>query len=63
MKRRQQEKKNCHSEIRKKCTRIAHYSAQMDNGPPIDGPLYTVFNFRIKYSVRPQTCLTNTLCK
>ena len=26
---------NCHSEIRKKCTRIVHYSAQTDNGPSV----------------------------
>ena len=32
---------NCHNEIRKKCTRIVHYSAQMGNGPFADGPLYT----------------------
>ena len=32
---------NCHNEIRKKCTRIVHYSAQMGNGPFVDGPLYT----------------------
>ena len=30
---------NCHSEMRR-CTRIVHYSAQMDNGPSVDGPLY-----------------------
>ena len=35
---------NCHSEIRKKCTRIMHYSVQMDNDPFIDGPLYTDLN-------------------
>ena len=28
-------------EIWKKCTRIVHYSAQTDNGPSVDGPLYT----------------------
>ena len=31
---------NCHSEILKKCTRIVPYSAQTDNGPSVDGPLY-----------------------
>ena len=34
-------KKNCHSEIQKKCTRIVHYSVQMDNGPSVDGSLYS----------------------
>ena len=33
---------NCHSEIRKKCTRIVQYSAQTDNGLSVDDrPLYT----------------------
>ena len=32
---------NCHSEIRKRCTRIGHYSAQTDNGPFLDRSLYT----------------------
>ena len=32
---------NCHSETRKKCARIVHYSAPTDNGPSFDGPLYT----------------------
>ena len=31
----------CHSKIRKNCTRIVHNSAQTDNGPSVDGPLYT----------------------
>ena len=33
--------KNYHSEIRKNCTKIEPYSAQTDNGPSVDGPLYT----------------------
>ena len=32
---------NCLSEIRKKCTRLVHYSAQMDDELSVDGPLYT----------------------
>ena len=32
---------NCHSEIPKKCTRMVHYSPWTDNGPSVDGPLYT----------------------
>ena len=31
----------CLCEIRKKCTRIVHYSAQMNNGLSVDGTLYT----------------------
>ena len=27
--------------MQKKCTRIVHESAQMDNGRSVDGPLYT----------------------
>ena len=26
---------NCHSEMRRTCTTIVHYSAQMDNGPSV----------------------------
>ena len=29
------------SEIPTKYTRIVHYSAQTDNGPSVNGPLYT----------------------
>ena len=45
MKRLQHEKRvtlgniNCHSEVRKKCTKILHYRAQSDNGSSVDGPL------------------------
>ena len=54
MKRVQHEKKltwknaNSHSEKRKKCKKIVHYSAQTDNSLSTDGPLYTVMNYFLK---------------
>ena len=38
---------NCHSELWKKCTRIVHFGAQTDNGPFVDGLLYTGKNLSI----------------
>ena len=61
---------NCYNEIRKKCTRIVPHSAQTDNEPSVDGPLYTGKSNRerTKYSrmlryVSPTNFLIQITCK
>ena len=50
---------HCRNEIRKKCTEIVHYSAQMDNRPSVDGPLYTGLRVKVLFKMLSKAVMLN----